>query len=126
MFKYGNYKIKFMHDISPNGAERDTEIAKSIAATPCAGMTICTIVECWPNMDNSTVEVEVAQGTAYCSVKDQFDRSKGRELSFARAIKSMVPKNERLSWWKAFWKSTDGRGTKSASNYVLHQLMLRF
>lgn len=101
MFRYGDYKIKFFHTLP------DTADALGL---PWSGTTTCTIIECWPNK----IEVAVAQGEAHCSLKDQFSRTTGREIAFARALKVYVRKEERLAWWRAFWASDDGRGTDGA------------
>lgn len=40
-----------------------------------------------------------------------FDKEKGRQISFGRAIASFVPKKDRLKFWEAYstWKSAEPR-----------------
>lgn len=116
MFRYKwhgkQYKVEFFH----------TDEGHRCVTCPWTRQTTCVIVEENPK---DGPDLNWGMGVAMCSKKDQFDRSKGRELSFARAVQSFVPKAERLDWWKAFWESDDGNKTDGAVAAFLNDLIFR-
>ncbi len=110
MFKFNEYRITFKH------VPQDRDTIKRLNATghvhsPFAEKTVCSIFIDSEGKDASPVAV----GVAMCSLKDQFDRTKGRELAFARAIQQLKNKADRKEFWLAFWKSADGRHTDGAA-----------
>ncbi len=95
MFKHNEYRITFQHH-----------------EAPCFnGITRCSI---YLDSDGKDAEPLVV-GEARCSLKDNFNRTTGRELAFARAIQQLKGKADRLEFWKAFWCSCDGHGTEGAA-----------
>ena len=114
MFKHGGYVFRFRHfQVSRKAIE---ELNKEGQHILFAEKTVCTV-----NLDtDSKDDKPLIVGVALCSLKDQFSREKGRELSFERALHQLIPntqKDVRLNFWKAFWVSVDGVNT-AASVYA--------
>ncbi len=110
MFKLNEYKVTFRHVQLDRKALMEAE-AEGIIHTPYAEKTICAIYKM-----TEPYKSPVAVGIAMCSLKDNFDKAKGRELAFSRAMHQIATgKEARLVWWKAFWVNDDGKWTKGAA-----------
>ena len=71
--------------------------------------TICLVTDAEGNF--------VAQTFAKLHPKDQFDKNKGRQVAFGKALQEFVPKEERLGFWEDYnnWRTDTPRmvlGTK--------------
>ena len=99
--------------ITYNGKElafkfkHNTAIPATIEDTPRG--TECLVVDKEGNF--------VAKAWAKLHPKDVFDKAKGREIAFGRALKEFVPKADRLAFWETYsnWRSEEPRmvlGTK--------------
>ncbi len=109
MFKFNEFKVTFKHVTLDRKALTDA-IDQGIIQTPFAEKTVCSIFK------TTEPDATPVVGVAMCSLKDNFSKAKGRELAFARAMHQIEPdKNKRLTWWKAFWVSDDGRYTNAAA-----------
>lgn len=90
-FKAGNdfYQVKFHH--SPYNSELDNKLAQR--------QSTCII--------RNTVDNSIVTGVAECSKKDNFNKVKGRELAFARALLLAFPGQEgkaiRTQMWMQYF-----------------------
>ncbi len=110
MFKHNGYRIDFEHVQMERSVIRKANATK-VFHSPFAEKTFCLIRE----VGSDPKSTPIAVGIAMCSLKDPFDKAKGRDLAFARAMhKMVVGKDERFQWWRAFWISADGRHTDGA------------
>lgn len=50
----------------------------------------------------------VSSGHARCSLKDQFDRNKGRKIAMMRALQDL-PKEDRKPFWDAYFATRGGK-----------------
>lgn len=91
-FTYNNeeYKFKFTHQSNPEKGE--------------PRFTVCTVTK-------GDKDEFVAQAFAKVHPRDNFDKKKGREISFGRALQEFVPKADRLAFWGAYsnWRTTEPR-----------------
>ncbi|KKK50546.1 hypothetical protein LCGC14_3123920, partial [marine sediment metagenome] len=95
MFEVAEYKVKFFHEncVSPyRWKEFFTEQPLARARTTC-----------YIYRDN--LKYLKADGTAWCSRKDQFNRNTGRKLALERALESAgFDKPKRTLFWEAYFK----------------------
>jgi hypothetical protein len=138
MWHDGDYRVVFRHeDVGfHNGEEVMDALVKTweqgdikgLASDPAylnlaviAEVSVVTTVVLQKRVkeDDLTAWATLAIGYAFCSHKDQFDKSVGRELAFKRAIKQLDPTVHLIRFARIFLnnikpkKEKDERRTKS-------------
>ena len=101
--KQGTFLVRFEH--TENGKtykHGDVEVIASIQhplGLPVRAKTRCVIVEATP------MKSVVGWGEAWCSVKDRFDKERGRKIALGRALKAgEFGKEEREKFWEAYFE----------------------
>lgn len=61
------------------------------------------ITECRVEPPDGASEAKVLLGEAFCSLKDRFNKEKGRKVSLSRAL-DVFPKDIRKKFWETYGK----------------------
>lgn len=89
MFNVNNNKVYFSHNTEK------TELTN--------GQTLCRII------DLETGEI-LAQGTAFCSLKDNFNRNTGRKVSLKKALEKLnLTAEQRKIYWDMYFERRGGQ-----------------
>ena len=94
MFNLGEYRVYFKHFPQKNGLLRVPYARDVNSPLEYFGKSQCFVTK---------NDVEISVGEAYCSVNDNFERSVGRKVSFARAVAGLE-KEVRTSLWQEYRK----------------------
>lgn len=99
MFKVGDLKVFFKHAPNETGAVvrviRDQEVL-----TPYNGTTTCFVEK---------GDEILYEATAYCGLKDKFNKIDGRKESLFKVLRANFSKEDRIKFWDEYFKVVGSR-----------------
>lgn len=91
MFTSQGYEVFFQH------SQKVEDLRTEQPQPPFKGVTLCTLV-------NEDDDIPVRAVVAFCSVKDNFDRSKGRKVALTKMLNAAgFDKEQRTTFWHDYF-----------------------
>lgn len=104
----GRMHISFMHSQVPIKREKLDNEAKPLRIVYGLPYDIRGVTDCLITYSSPTEEVN-ASGHAFCSYSDNYNKSKGRKISLARALAALdINKQIRTQVWTEYLKIKTG------------------